>query len=338
MTYKITIKDEDKIKAIVFESKSKMTPVYVQSCFNNCKQFGNELKNLDIIYRAESKTLIKIYDYFINNKLCNPFLFFQDKLISSRSHAYNKVHIDFFTSGIKANKYIPEPGSISKIIHHSLMANKVLMNSLINLSMVTPDEEERVINFLYLIKQKISFKFDSIEKEQLKKLWDKHFSEHTRQKHSNDFFEIVPTEKDLSYIEEESGYFYSVIVDCDKLSLTNQISHSKNSETFNYFFRGFIAFISENPDNYLSIKSVELKDRDIGYSIRKKEAFMVFKDETQYKLHKKFVDGLVQTCFSMSAEDLENIFKNNFFSSSLLNYKMTQELNSNKSVPNKNKI
>ena len=338
MTYKITEQDKEAITKIISDIKPDIF-TYVDEAFNNCEKYGNnDLNKLDIIYRLDNKILIKIYDYFIDNKLCNPFLFFQEKLINNRSYAYNKNRIDFLTSAIKAKQYIAEPGAISKIINHSLMANKGLMNSLIKLSLVTKNEEERTTNFLHLLNQKNSYKFDSTEKEQFKKLWDKNFSEGIRQKYSHEFNEIVPHEKNLSYIEEESGYFYSIIVDCDKLSLTNKISHSKNAETFNYFFKGFISFISKFPDNYLSIKSVELKTRDVGYSKNKREVFMVFKDETQYKLHKKFIDSLVGICFSMSSIDIENTSKNNFFASSVLNYKMTQELNSNKSVPNKNKI
>ena len=325
MTYKLTDKDIEDLNSYMEPhfKHAELTKSIIDTVYTYFKSRDfSELKDFDILYRANHKNLKYVYDFFINEKNINPFKYCEQHLTRKIS---NSDLLKFFRVSVDAKKYFPTDSGRSALISGYRHVNRVDMDNLFKIALGSENNEARLSNFLNVINKRKSFNLNSLDEEKINDLFIKKFP-HATNDDKEKLYNLLPSLNKNIYLEEDSGYFYKMKIDCDILSKTNKLSASSNSASISHFFRAFNEHIQKNEQ--LGLKSVEVTSDDIF--LNKKIVSFYFYNDNDFENKKVLIGELLNYCLENDGKNLKGgstlAEDNSFFNSFLMHESMTKKL------------
>ena len=337
MTYKLTDKDIEDLN-FYMESHFKhaeLTKSIVDTVYTYLKNRNLiDLKDFDILYRANHKNLIHVYNFFHKEKNINAFEYCEKHLINNSA---NSDLLNFFRVNIDAKKYFPTDDNRSSVIRGFRHGNRADLDNLIKIALGCENNDVRFNNFLNAISKQRSFNLSALDEEKINTLFTKKFPQATNE-NKEQVYKILPSLSKNIYLEEESGYFYRIKIDCDILSKTNKINVSNNSIAISNFFKSFNIHIQTNEQ--LGLKSVEVTSDDIF--LNKKIVSFYFYNDNDFENKKVLIGKLLNYCLENDRKNLKGgstlAEDNSFFNSFLMHESMTKKLGDKTNNSPKTKI
>ena len=325
MTYKLTDKDIEDLNSYMEPhfKHAELTKSIIDTVYTYFKSRNfSELKDFDILYRANHKNLIHVYDFFQKEKNINAFEYCE-KYLSNNSA--NSHLLNFFRVNIDAKKYFPTDDNRSSVIRGFRHVNRADLDNLIKIALGCENNDVRFNNFLNAISKQKSFNLAALDEEKINTLFTKKFPQATNE-NKEQVYKILPSLNKNIYLEEDSGYFYKMKIDCDILSKTNKLSASSNSASISHFFRAFNEHIQKNEQ--LGLKSVEVTSDDIF--LNKKIVSFYFYNDNDFENKKVLIGELLNYCLENDGKNLKGgstlAEDNSFFNSFLMHESMTKKL------------
>jgi hypothetical protein len=337
MNYKLTDKDIEELNAYMepYFKHAELTKSIIDTVYSYFKGRNlSDIKDFDILYRGNHKNLIHVYDFFQKEKNINAFEYCEQHLSnnSANSHLLN-----FFRVNVDAKKYIQTDANRSALIKGCRHVNRADLDNLIKIALATENNEAKFDNFLAAISKQKSFNLNALAQEKINDLFIKKFPQATSSDKEK-VYTILPSLNKNTYLEEDSGYFYKIKIDCDILSKANKISASNNSIAISNFFKAFNTHIQRNKS--LDLKEVEVTSDDSF--INKKTLSFNFHNDTDFENKKLLIGKLLSYCLENDGKTLNGsgMIKDdkNFFNTFLLHESMTKNLGDKPGKAPKTKI
>lgn len=337
MNYILTDKDIEDLNSYMEPhfKHAELTKSIIDTVYTYFKSTNlSELKDFDILYRANHKNLIHVYDFFQKEKNINAFEYCEKHLSnkSANSHLLN-----FFRVNIDAKKYSSTDDNRSSIIRGFRHVNRADFDNLIKIALGCENNEIKFDSFLVALNKQKSFKLKALDEEKIYTLFTKKFPQATNE-NKQQVYKILPSLNKNTYLEEDSGYFYRMKIDCDILSKTNKISASNNSIAISNFFKSFNKHIKTNEQ--LGLKSVDVISDDMFHN--KKIIGFHFHNDNDFESKKLLIGKLLNYCLENDGKTLKggSTLKddNNFFNSFIMHESMAKNLGDKPSNSPKTKI
>lgn len=341
MNYKINEDDIKNIKTILEPFDGfffSMTIQQINGAYEVCKNsYNSDLKDFDLIYRADLKGLIHVYEYFMKERNIDLFTFCEDRIIKGRQ---SSSLLNFFRTGLDAKLHTISDEKISMMIDKFIYINKRDFDNLLKISLRSDDVNNKLTNFFKVLEKSKRFKFSALEEEKIETLFNKKFPKEIQDNNREKIEALLPSLKKNIYLIEETGFYYKLNLDLNILSKINRINSNTICQSFTMFFNSFKIYIKNSPQNKMKLKEVELETRN--FSAENRQITFNFSSDVNFEHNKLIINKLLNHCFTPLEKALiGNIAIKNpdqFFDSFLMHEFMNQELSEKTKTTKKIKI
>lgn len=313
------------------EISVKKIQAEVEFCIDS---YEGKLENFGILYQSEHKNLSRVYDYFNEKHKINAFSYCESHLIHKSK---NSKLLDFYRVSLDAKKYTTTDEKRKELIDSFIFINRSDFDNLIKIALKCERIESQIKNFFTVLNKTKRFKFTALDEERIEKIFNRKFP-HTNDFNKESLQQSLPTLKKSDYLQQESGFYYQMKIDCDILSKTNKINADNNSQAITVFFKLFNTYIQKNEQ--IGLKFIEVSSDNLF--LNRKILRFHFENDNNFENKKVIIGNLLNYCLEHDGKTLKgsSLEKDNtsFFNSFLMHESMKKNLDNKPTKSPKIKI